>query len=64
MMKSILACLLTTVVLTAATTADSQQPKKIPRIGFLSNPSLSIQAARTEAFQQGLRFCVKQTKQV
>ena len=35
--------------------ADAQQQTKIPRIGFLTNASLSAIAARTEAFRQGLR---------
>ncbi len=35
--------------------ADAQQPKRIPRIGFLSTVSPSAIAARTEAFRQGLR---------
>jgi ABC-type uncharacterized transport system substrate-binding protein len=35
--------------------AEAQQPKKIPRIGYLTGPSLSANAARVEAFRQGLR---------
>jgi putative ABC transport system substrate-binding protein len=35
--------------------AQAQQPKKVPRIGFLGFTSLSAIAARIEAFQQGLR---------
>jgi putative tryptophan/tyrosine transport system substrate-binding protein len=35
--------------------AEAQQPKKVPRIGYLIAPSLSANAARVEAFQQGLR---------
>ena len=35
--------------------AQAQQPKKVPRIGFLGFTSLSGIAARIEAFQQGLR---------
>jgi putative tryptophan/tyrosine transport system substrate-binding protein len=35
--------------------ADAQQPKKVPRIGYLAPASLSALAARTEAFRQGLR---------
>jgi len=34
---------------------EAQQPTKIPRIGFLTGPSLSGQLARAEAFRQGLR---------
>ncbi|MGE5817025.1 MAG: ABC transporter substrate-binding protein [Deltaproteobacteria bacterium] len=35
--------------------AHAQQPKKIPRIGFLSAVSPSTISARVEAFRQGLR---------
>jgi putative ABC transport system substrate-binding protein len=35
--------------------ALAQQPKKIPRIGFISGQSLSAMSARTDAFRQGLR---------
>jgi ABC-type uncharacterized transport system substrate-binding protein len=35
--------------------AEAQQPKKVPRIGFLSGVSPSTNAARVEAFRQGLR---------
>ena len=35
--------------------AEAQQPKKVPRIGYLTAVSLSAVAARTEAFRQGLR---------
>jgi len=38
-----------------SSTAGAQQPKKIPRIGFLVPGSLATYAARTEAFRQGLR---------
>ena len=33
---------------------SAQQPKKIPRIGFLASTSLSATLARVEAFRQGL----------
>ena len=35
--------------------AEAQQPKKIPRIGYLSGTSLAVNSARVEAFRQGLR---------
>jgi putative ABC transport system substrate-binding protein len=35
-------------------TAEAQQPKKVPRIGFLGSASTSFYAARTNAFRQGL----------
>ena len=41
--------------LTTAPLAQAQQPKKIPRIGYLSGFSLSSNPARLDAFRQGLR---------
>ena len=35
--------------------AEAQQPTKIPRIGYLGGTSPSVSAARIEAFRQGLR---------
>jgi putative tryptophan/tyrosine transport system substrate-binding protein len=35
--------------------AQAQQPAKVPRIGWVTGGSLSPQAARHEAFRQGLR---------
>jgi putative ABC transport system substrate-binding protein len=35
--------------------AAAQQPKKVPRIGYLTGASLSANSARHEAFRQGLR---------
>ena len=35
--------------------AEAQQPTKVPRIGYLAGASLSANAARIEAFRQGLR---------
>jgi ABC-type uncharacterized transport system substrate-binding protein len=35
--------------------AEAQQPTKVPRIGYFQAPPPSAVAARTEAFQQGLR---------
>ena len=34
--------------------AQAQQPKKVPRVGYLTGPSLSYQLRRTEAFRQAL----------
>jgi len=42
-------------VLAAAAIAEAQQPKKIPRIGYLAATSLSANAVLIEAFRQGLR---------
>jgi len=43
------------VMLTLCSSAGAQQPKKVPRIGFLSAASSSAISARVEAFRQGLR---------
>ena len=47
--------LVAVVLLAVAVIAEAQQPKKVPRIGFLSATSLSVISARTEALRQGLR---------
>jgi putative ABC transport system substrate-binding protein len=43
------------VILVAGTAAKAQQPVKVPRIGILIGSSASANAARIEAFRQGLR---------
>src|SRR5947208_15471085 len=43
------------LVLVLAHLAEAQQPKKVPRIGFLAATSPLVEAARIEAFRQGLR---------
>jgi putative ABC transport system substrate-binding protein len=55
MNRKITAFTLCTMFLALCTSAAAQQSTKIPRIGFLSTSSLSANAARTEAFRQGLR---------
>jgi len=52
--KRLLVSLVVTLILTAVHTAEAQQPKKVPRIGFLGGASASFYAARTNAFRQGL----------
>jgi putative ABC transport system substrate-binding protein len=47
--------LLAIISLTTVSLADAQQPAKIPLVGYLDGVSLSANAARTEAFRQGLR---------
>src|SRR4030095_1796189 len=47
--------LIATLVLGLRVIAEAQQPKKIPRIGYLAGASSSAIAFRTEAFRQGLR---------
>jgi putative ABC transport system substrate-binding protein len=55
MTSKIVICSLLTVFLLTPCLAQAQQPKKVPRIGFLSGSSPSSVAARLEAFRQGLR---------
>src|SRR5215469_18278646 len=43
------------IVFALCTPAEAQQPKKVPRIGYLTADSLSASSTRTEAFRQGLR---------
>lgn len=50
----VLSILFVVVLLAIAVIAGAQQPKKVPRIGFLLATSASQQAARVEAFKQGL----------
>ncbi len=55
-MPTILFLYLLTVFTSAVSQpADAQQPAKIPRIGFLAGNPLSGNAARIDAFKQGLR---------
>jgi putative ABC transport system substrate-binding protein len=55
MRKKIIAIALSAVLLALSFPAQAQQPKKVPRIGFLSGSPPSSITARTEAFRQGLR---------
>jgi putative tryptophan/tyrosine transport system substrate-binding protein len=43
------------VLLTLGVIAEAQQPRKVPRIGFLSAASPSTNVPRREVFRQGLR---------
>jgi ABC-type uncharacterized transport system substrate-binding protein len=43
------------MLLVVGVTAQAQQPKKVPRLGFLIGSSPAAIAARIEAFRQGLR---------
>jgi putative tryptophan/tyrosine transport system substrate-binding protein len=47
--------LLVGLTLASVRLAEAQQPKKVPRIGFLTATSASSQASRLDAFRQGLR---------
>jgi putative ABC transport system substrate-binding protein len=44
-----------TVVITVLSSAEAQQPAKIPRIGYLAAAPLSVITHRTEPFRQSLR---------
>jgi putative tryptophan/tyrosine transport system substrate-binding protein len=56
MKKTVLLLILVVVVqLAAGVNAQAQQPTKIPRIAYLGATSLTANAARVEAFRQGLR---------
>ena len=54
MVKQILFCLLLTVFLFTVFSAEAQQAKKIPRIGFLTLGSVSPPSPLQEAFRDGL----------
>src|SRR5678815_528721 len=47
--------LLTTLLLTTAPAAHAQQPKKIPRIGYLSNTDPAGESTRSEVIRLALR---------
>jgi putative ABC transport system substrate-binding protein len=47
--------LMAAIFLTTVSLGEAQQPKKMPRIGYLGSGTLSAGAARIEAFRQGLR---------
>ena len=53
--KAILCLALCAMLFALSYSASAQQPKKVPRIGFIVGASASSVAARTDAFRQGLR---------
>ena len=55
MIKKILVCLLATVFLTTAPPTEAQQPKKVSRIGYLSNSDPVTESARADAVRLALR---------
>jgi putative ABC transport system substrate-binding protein len=55
MFRRIVICLPLTVFLLSVSSANAQQPAKIPRIGYLIGASLSPSSARIEPFRKGLR---------
>jgi putative ABC transport system substrate-binding protein len=55
MNRTILISLLTAVLLTTVSLADAQQPKKVQRIGYLSQFDPSRESTRSEAIRLALR---------
>jgi putative tryptophan/tyrosine transport system substrate-binding protein len=55
MNEKIFAFTLCAMLLALSLPAQAQQPKKVPRIGYLSVLSFSAMADRIETFRQGLR---------
>jgi putative ABC transport system substrate-binding protein len=55
MIKKIFVCLLASGLLTTVSPASAQQPKKIPRIGYLSSSDAASDSARSEAIRVALR---------
>src|SRR5262245_49015837 len=55
MNRKIFALALCIMLLALCSSADAQQPTKVPRIGYLVAGPLTTNPARTEAFRQGLR---------
>src|SRR6266576_2438297 len=55
MTKKLIFLALCSLLLAPCSAVDAQEPKKVPRIGYLTNASLSASAVRTEAFRQGMR---------
>jgi ABC-type uncharacterized transport system substrate-binding protein len=53
--SGLLSILFVVVLLGVAVIAQAQQPKKVPRIGYLAGASHAAIAFRLEAFRQGLR---------
>jgi hypothetical protein len=47
--------LMITVLMTTAPFAEAQQPKKVPRIGYLSNTDPPRESSRSEAIRLALR---------
>jgi putative tryptophan/tyrosine transport system substrate-binding protein len=51
----VLSILVVVVLLAVAVIAEAQQPKKVPRIGYLSNNDPANESTRSEAIRLGLR---------
>jgi putative tryptophan/tyrosine transport system substrate-binding protein len=55
MIRRIVLCLLAAPLLSSGSFAEAQQPKKTPRIGYLTAASSSTISSRIAAFRRGLR---------
>src|SRR6266496_1241532 len=55
MSKNVFCVALCAMLFTLYSSAEAQQPKKVPRIGYPTVASLSSNVARVDAFRQGLR---------
>ncbi len=55
MSKKVMVSVVVVLILAFFHLSEAQQPKKVPRIGFLGGTAPSTVAARVEAFRQGLR---------
>jgi putative ABC transport system substrate-binding protein len=55
MSRRMMVFVLSVAILACTYPAEAQQPKKVPRIGFIVGASPSASLARTDAFRQGLR---------
>ena len=52
---SVVGLILSAMLFGLSVSAQAQQPKKIPHVGYLTISSLSSNAARNEAFRRGMR---------
>jgi putative ABC transport system substrate-binding protein len=55
MRKKARVLILCTVLLALCPSTDAQQPKTVPRIGYLSNSDVATESTRSEAIRLGLR---------
>src|SRR5262247_3639214 len=55
MKKAAVPILVAVILLTVAVVTEAQQPKKVARIGYLSNTDPATESARSEAIRRALR---------
>lgn len=53
--RQVINTFVTAILFALCSLAEAQQPKKVPRIGFLGSGSPTTQKALTDSFRQGLR---------